>query len=238
LIFAGENVGPPLPELASTNPNHLLRSSLFRKYDKLVKPGYLGKVKFGQHLFKLDLNYMSQELTVDAMLHMSWVDERLKWNKTQWNEIKLLNVPFTELWIPDISVYNGIGKMELNHQEQLCRAIIYPDGTVLWVTPVTYKVRCKVNMGDGRVVKAEQECKVVFGSWTEGDQIQIVPNNYSTSDKFGDTGPIKISEYYLADQIEIVSKNLTVVEKTYNCCPDDVYTHLDLDLKLRLKELP
>merc|ERR1719370_1828945 len=115
--------------------------------------------------------------------------------------------------------------------------MIYPDGTVLWVTPVTYKVRCKVNMGGG-LVEAEQECKVVFGSWTEGDQIQIVPNNYSPTEKTGESGPIRISEYYLADQIEIVSKNLTLVEKTYNCCPDDDYTHLELDLKLRLKELP
>jgi len=231
------------PFLLADNANQRLRASLFRDYDKLVRPPHPVKLTFAQHILALDLNPTTQVLTIDGWLHMAWYDYRLKWNRTEFEvtgdniEEASLKVPHSELWLPDIAIYNGIGEMRLNQPSQLDRALIYQDGEILWIPPVNYKVLCKVESVSSWINGAEQECTVKIGSWTESKSlIEIVPIAEDFDVTGDDTKPVDLT-YYLSNRIDIFNTSLTISDKKYPCCTE-VYTHLEMKLHLKHMNRP
>lgn len=44
-----------------------------------------------------------------------WRDPRLTWKPEQWNGIDMLRVFSSELWLPDVTPYNSIGKVESDY---------------------------------------------------------------------------------------------------------------------------
>ena len=57
-------------------------------------------------------------------------------------------VPWTELWVPDASFYNGVAKMQFSAPDQMNRVVLFPDGSVVWVPQVTVKTVCKAKGKD------------------------------------------------------------------------------------------
>merc|ERR1711990_400993 len=226
-----------VPLVLADNPNHRLRASIFEDYDKLVRPPHAVKVTFAHHILGLDLNPETQVLTIDGWLHMTWFDQRLKWNKTEFDDVSAsLKIPHSELWLPDIAIYNGVGDMKLNQPSQLDKVLIYPDGEVLWIPPVNYKVMCMVESEQGWLNGAEQECTIKIGSWVEHKElIDFIPKGPSDHPDT-DTKPVDL-EYYLSNRIDIFNTSLTVTDKKYPCCTE-TYTHLKMKLKFKRKTLP
>ncbi len=65
-------------------------------------------------------------------LRYIWNDTRLSWDKDEWDGLDRLRVPATQLWLPDITLYNSVGKMENTYLswEQTSRAVIMSSGMV------------------------------------------------------------------------------------------------------------
>jgi Neurotransmitter-gated ion-channel ligand binding domain len=38
---------------------------------------------------------------------MSWIDERLKWNPSDFNGLQDTSTEIGDLWLPDVNVYNS-----------------------------------------------------------------------------------------------------------------------------------
>ena len=50
--------------------------------------------------------------------------------------ISFQKVPWRELWIPDIGIYNGRRRLELNMADDMNRALIYSDGSILFLNVI------------------------------------------------------------------------------------------------------
>lgn len=98
-------------------------------------------------------------------MHLSWEDPRLAWDQAQWgSEIDALRVPHEEIYIPDISVYNGANQITFHQPPKLSNVLVYPSGKIIFVPSVTVTSMCNFNMQDWPF--GEQNCTMNFGSWT------------------------------------------------------------------------
>ena len=90
-------------------------------------------------------------------------DESLIWSTNpQWSHITVLRVPPNEIYIPDIRVYNDIDFTTKKMVDT--NALIYSNGMVMWVPPMTTKALCKLDLKKWPF--DEHICSLKFGSWT------------------------------------------------------------------------
>jgi len=216
-----------LPLALASNGSHegTLRQAIFAGYNKLARPDH--QVKWGVGLNLLSLHHCPkhEELDVKGWMRMSWTDERLQWNKTTWNNLDVIRVPWTELWMPDVAVYNGVNKLEFFQPEQINRALIYSTGYVLFIPAVSYKTICKFN----EAPQATQNCTMKIGSWTE-------PAELTDLGLFADWADPFEFDYFNDHQIQIIKHGATIKEKTYDCCPDEIYKSAEFNLLFKIKE--
>ena len=67
-------------------------------------------------------------------------------------------VPWRELWIPDIGIYNGRRRLELNMPDDMNRALIYSDGSILWFPKITFMSGCAAkSVNSVQVTKKQSE---------------------------------------------------------------------------------
>ncbi|XP_013388502.1 neuronal acetylcholine receptor subunit alpha-10 [Lingula anatina] len=185
-----------------------LLSHLFSNYNTIsmpFNPDGPVVVKLGMALFKMvDLDEKHQILFSSLWMRMSWTDNRLKWNTTEF-EIEDLHIPYTRVWRPDITLYNDVGEDEKSLDKYPVK--VHSDGSVLWLAPVLYKSYCRL---DVRYFPYDQQvCPLRFGSWSfHGDHLLLT--NMSES---GDT-----SEFVDNGEWELVAMPLKTSIKSYQCC--------------------
>ncbi|CAG2232960.1 CHRNN [Mytilus edulis] len=86
----------------------------------------------------------------------------MRWNESHYNNLKVLRIPASKLWLPDIVLYNNAddytnGFMPIN-------AMVHHDGWVFWSPPVRLRSSCKVDITFFPFDR--QICKLKFGSWS------------------------------------------------------------------------
>ncbi|VDP11367.1 unnamed protein product [Soboliphyme baturini] len=95
-------------------------------------------------------------------LYMKWTDYHLRWNPVQYDNIQLLIVPSSMVWLPDIVLCNNAdGNYEVSFYSNVR---VESNGDVLWVPPAIYKSTCTMNVQ--YFPFDEQTCQMVFRSWT------------------------------------------------------------------------
>ncbi|CAH0384455.1 unnamed protein product [Bemisia tabaci] len=52
-------------------------------------------------------DYSKSEMALNCWLPMSWQDEKLKWNTSDYNGISRINILQHEIWLPDILAYSS-----------------------------------------------------------------------------------------------------------------------------------
>uniref|UniRef100_H2Y601 Uncharacterized protein n=1 Tax=Ciona savignyi TaxID=51511 RepID=H2Y601_CIOSA len=115
-----------------------------------------------------------------------WVDERLSWQPTEYENITKVQLPSDMIWLPDIVLYNNAdGTYEVSLQSN---AIILNNGTVTWMPPAIYKSACKIKVR--HFPFDEQNCTMMFRSWTyDRDDIELkLMNPNATLDDFTPSG--------------------------------------------------
>ena len=91
-------------------------------------------------------------------------NQLMKWNTSQWDNISSLMVYPSDVWIPDIVLYNN-GEPGLAGGLDVYRTPIEmnSDGLHYWLSPAMFTSTCKIN------VKFfpfdDQHCELKFGSW-------------------------------------------------------------------------
>ena len=98
---------------------------------------------------------------------MSWCNQLMKWNTSQWNGIEKITVSATRLWTPDIVLYNaaeGRGELDMS----LALVVLHHDGrhNLLW--PSTFHSSCAVNAQyfpfDTQTCKLKVPFSIMFSS--------------------------------------------------------------------------
>uniref|UniRef100_A0A8C3P820 Cholinergic receptor nicotinic gamma subunit n=1 Tax=Chrysemys picta bellii TaxID=8478 RepID=A0A8C3P820_CHRPI len=149
------------------NQEEKLLDALMTNYNRNLRPaqgeGDIINVTLKLTLTNLiSLNEREETLTTNIWIEMKWCDYRLQWDPDEYNNIQLLRVPSTEVWLPDIVLENNIdGVFEIT---LYCNTLLESNGCLLWMPPAIYRTSCAIFVT--YFPFDWQNCSMVFQSQT------------------------------------------------------------------------
>ena len=76
-----------------------LKDTLLKNYDKQLKPQDVTEIKFALNLNQIITLIETQQIIVlNAFLDHEWLDQRLKWDPNEFNNITLMRIPSEIIW--------------------------------------------------------------------------------------------------------------------------------------------
>uniref|UniRef100_U5EQR7 Putative acetylcholine receptor n=1 Tax=Corethrella appendiculata TaxID=1370023 RepID=U5EQR7_9DIPT len=152
----------------------LLKKDLLANYDTYARPTQhfnTTNVNIKLTIRHVDLDEAKSTFTVIGWMKMDWIDEKLKWNKSDYGNISLIHLADHEIWQPDITLYNSADGSTIDHfGNTYC--LLDSNGSIIWVPPVQFRTYCELNMRKWPF--DEQTCKLRFGSWAfDGNKLNI-----------------------------------------------------------------
>nr|CAD2143357.1 unnamed protein product [Meloidogyne enterolobii] len=170
-----------------------LIKDLFRGYNHLIRPvANLSnsplEIRFSLALILLiNVDEKNQIMQTNVWPTMKWIDYQMKWNPSDYENIRTIRVPPEKVWLPDIVLFNNAdGNYEVSFYSNV---VIESNGEMLWVPPAIYKSSCIIDVEFFPF--DEQTCAMIFGSWTFnknevvisylGNKRQVELNDYSES---------------------------------------------------------
>lgn len=137
-----------------------------------------------------------------------WQDNGLIWNKDNYGGVADVRLPVSQIWTPDIVLYNYADTRLEEKREVL--AVISSDGKVRWRPSCIYKSTCQINIQN--FPYDHQNCHMKFGSWTyDGDSIDI---------QFLDKPEINRELFLTSNEWDVISTEGQRNEKKYECCKE------------------
>uniref|UniRef100_A0AC35TK24 Cation transporter family protein n=1 Tax=Rhabditophanes sp. KR3021 TaxID=114890 RepID=A0AC35TK24_9BILA len=171
----------------------------------------------------INLNPKEETLELNAWLNYMWIDENLKWDISQYENVTSLRHPYGTIWSSDILLYNSVSSpIDSTFKVNM---ISQSDGTVTAIPPGILKTSCKMDDGFRYFPFDEVVCYLKLGSWSfHAGQINLVEGGFDLSDYMPNGEWIVLNAWV----------NKTV--KSYECCPEK-YEDLKFYLKLRRRTL-
>ncbi|XP_048749063.2 neuronal acetylcholine receptor subunit alpha-2-like [Ostrea edulis] len=205
--------------------HHLLRSSGYNpNIMPICETNKRLRVEIGLALRDIvEMIEKQQLMRLEVWVRLKWTDCLLKWDPSQFHNQTELIVPYSKIWIPDITLFEGTSaEGDLPNMEDF-RADIHYTGTVMYLFPSVVTVNCKINVA--YFPFDHQVCSLTFGSW-------IYSSKYIEVEKQKDE--IDVS-HFLTHNEWIVVKTATVKHNLYyDCCADtfqDVTFHIHITRK-------
>ncbi|CAM5164136.1 unnamed protein product [Natator depressus] len=149
------------------NQEEKLLNDLMTNYNRNLRPaqreGDIINVTLKLTLTNLiSLNEREETLTTNIWIEMKWCDYRLQWDPDEYDNIQILRVPSTEVWLPDIVLENNIdGVFEIT---LYCNTLLDSKGCLLWMPPAIYRTSCAIFVT--YFPFDWQNCSMVFQSQT------------------------------------------------------------------------
>ncbi|XP_042880202.1 neuronal acetylcholine receptor subunit alpha-10-like [Penaeus japonicus] len=199
-----------IAETNFTSGEHRLFFDLFTTYNKHVRPVDSShsstNVFFELSLFNLlRLDTKRQEMVINSEMIMKWKDRFLEWDPDDYNGTTSIRVPYTDIWYPDIILYNTA---DTNYMGSIINtnAIILYTGEVELVSHALITSVCNV---DVQWYPFDQQlCHLTFASWTyDYEKIRLI------------MGEPDLSDY--EENPEFFLENFWAEPKDYHqpCCP-------------------
>ncbi|KAL3831545.1 hypothetical protein ACJMK2_023286 [Sinanodonta woodiana] len=142
-----------------------LNESLLQNYNPLIRP-LNNQTDVVEVYLTVSLSFIhsydvkNQVLTISSWLGTYWTDERLVWNKTQFNDLSQIVVDTSKIWIPDLAFLNVLGDtLDVGSGSQ---AVVMHDGNVLWWPGKLHSIYCKANVR--KFPFDEQTCALHVGT--------------------------------------------------------------------------
>ncbi|XP_075274289.1 LOW QUALITY PROTEIN: acetylcholine receptor subunit gamma [Opisthocomus hoazin] len=149
------------------NQEEKLLQDLMVNYNRHLRPALHGDQIIDVHLKLtltnlISLNEREETLTTNVWIEMQWSDYRLRWDPKKYDNIQLLRVPSTMVWLPDIVLENNIdGTFEITLYTNV---LVSPDGSIYWLPPAIYRSACAIHVT--YFPFDWQNCTMVFQSQT------------------------------------------------------------------------
>ncbi|XP_071507834.1 neuronal acetylcholine receptor subunit alpha-3-like [Diadema antillarum] len=167
-----------------SSDTYRLITSLMSNYSKDIRPVVRSSqsivVRYGVAIQQIiDLDEVNQIITTNVWLRQHWSDWNLRWEPNEYGGIRKLTLPSTDIWKPDIILYNNAddtfeGIMKTN-------AEISYDGSVTWNAPAIFKSSCKIAIN--YFPFDVQRCTLQFGSWAYTTQHLNLMNRSAAGDR-------------------------------------------------------
>ncbi len=219
---------PTNPNPAGISEKNLLED-LLSKSKALVRPvvdtSYPIIVTFGLSLVQiLELNEQKQTVTMKIWLSMRWHNEIMKWDPKMWGNISHSRVHPSDVWIPDISLENDVGKEAAsdfaNHKFPVS---IYSTGEHLRKHSAVLESTCAMDVE--KFPFDQQNCRLRFTPWTR-DQTEVDVELESLS--------IVTAHYIESQEWSLISVEKAVHSVKYPCCHNP-YARIEFVFKLLRK---
>ncbi|XP_019865617.2 neuronal acetylcholine receptor subunit alpha-5 [Aethina tumida] len=194
-------------------------------YDKTMRPVKLNEktivVKFHLVLkyFTYDIN--SEILSLDSWVTVSWIDQHLRWTPSDYDNIKQIHLSNSDIWVPDLSVYNSHDQSTDPALITNTRCIVNYNGFVICVPSSHVDALCVADLT--KYPFDTQNCTVRFGSWVhKGEELDI---RYRK--------PILVLDDLVPNgEWELEKFNAYRNPGHYDCCPNSTYPTVTLSLKI------
>uniref|UniRef100_A0A665WHJ2 Neuronal acetylcholine receptor subunit alpha-9-I-like n=1 Tax=Echeneis naucrates TaxID=173247 RepID=A0A665WHJ2_ECHNA len=166
-----------------------------------------------------DMDERNQVLTTYLWIRQVWHDAYLKWEKEDYDDLEMINIPSDLVWKPDIVLYNKAD--EESSGPSSTNVKLRYNGEIIWDSPAITKSTCVVDVS--YFPFDWQQCNLTFGSWTyNGNQVDI-----SLGMDSGD-----LSDF--VENVEWECHGMPAVRNVmmYGCCSDP-YTEITYTLLLK-----
>ncbi|ESO93338.1 hypothetical protein LOTGIDRAFT_178557 [Lottia gigantea] len=181
-------------------------------------------VSYGLSLIQiLDLDEKNQVLSTNVWATYNWNDMYLKWEASNYSGIHTIRVPTSDIWMPDIKLYNYADTRLEEKRDAL--AVLSSDGSVVWIPQAVFKSSCSIDIR--HFPFDVQTCTMKFGSWTyDGSKLDL-QLLYNVSG-------FEMTDYMPSNEWEIKESSAIKNVKYYPCCPEP-YVDVTFTLKIKRK---
>ncbi|KAF4518746.1 hypothetical protein B566_EDAN006150 [Ephemera danica] len=203
-----------------------LKSTLFCDYDLHERP-----VMNRTHKVTVNVEFVLQSVIVDRnsgnlflmmWITVFWYDEFLKWPKEDFDNIDEIQVPISQLWVPDLSIYSSSTPHPSLIQAGTERCLLNHYGRIMCIPDVRAPLTCGQNTL--RWPYDTRSCVIRIGSWLfHGAQvdIELLYEGYRKEMWIGNP------------EWEMLTFNVSKNKNVYSCCPDEPYVDITYYLEFK-----
>ncbi|XP_055958875.1 neuronal acetylcholine receptor subunit alpha-2-like, partial [Patella vulgata] len=204
-------------------------NNLFQNYTPTARPRMNSSESVGVtldfFLTRLDeLNLRKQSLTVTGWLYAEWIDDFLKWDPDDYNNVSSIVIPANRVWIPDISLGNSVDDIFKSEFVELFRVSIYSNGRVVWEPGGVFSIACPIDIT--YYPFDHQTCELSFGNW-QYTKDQVLLRNRSHV--------VALENYSKNGEWTIEYTKVYSSAFVYQCCPELSYPEVNFKLHIRRK---
>lgn len=198
-----------------------LRRALLENYDVQALPQENNTLTFtGLVVRGIKMREAENSVNIHAWLKHAWMDPRFEWNPSEHDDISQLGFDMSDIWKPDLSVYNAVTAKQTTLEKSGILGIAYSSGKVLFVPPYNLQFHCQMDMTYWPHDK--HRCTLVLGSWIHsGLVINLVLDNFEFEFPSNSSEAI---DNELGDQSEnewkITEASVVKRSKFYPCCEE------------------
>lgn len=206
-----------------------LLNDLSLNYNKLERPvaeeSEALVTKFGLALQQiLDVDEKNQIITTNLWLNWEWTDVNLKWNESEYGNVRDIRMPPNTLWKPDILMYNSASEaFDGTYQTNV---VVTSSGTCTYIPPGIFKSSCQIDIT--WFPFDDQNCEMKFGSWTY--------NGFNLDLKLDSEDGGDISTFVQNGEWEVIGVPAKRNEVIYECCPEP-YLDITFTIKIRRRTM-
>lgn len=155
----------------------LLERRLLTNYSSIIKPrkdqsqSVLVNITFTMNSLRT-VEERYQFITFMGWFIVTWFDDFLVWDETEFEGLKTVNIPYNKVWVPDISMYFS----ETNTHDLGVNPFVsvYSHGLVMWYPGDQYTIECLLDIQKFPFDK--QSCELRIAAWQTTDWMQkLVP---------------------------------------------------------------
>jgi len=192
-----------------------LKTNLFNNYDPNIIPkeeltGVSLNISIELNTLE-EFNQISETIVFNLWITKIWYDYNLKWDVTDYNGLSNIIVKSEQIWTPDLELYNAASYPKIYSMNNGIK--LYNNGTLEWISPVTFAFTCPLNLIDFPF--DSQSCEMDFGSWKfSKDYIDIMissTNNFTLNPSFSH------------NEWDIMKMTVTKLDTEYKCCPGELW---------------
>ncbi|XP_059173431.1 neuronal acetylcholine receptor subunit alpha-9-like isoform X2 [Physella acuta] len=156
---------------------------LFNNYTQEIRP--VCERNLAVHIYVeltirqiIELAANTQRLTVNAWLKMTWFNCHLTWQPSKYSNITHLVVPFKNVWVPDLTMYDSAG--EGGAINTGFNVVVSRDGICQYHYPTVITSVCKIDVTFFPFDK--QTCLLTFGSLSYNAHQVYITSSLSSAD--------------------------------------------------------
>jgi len=157
-----------------TDEADIINNILHGSYKKNVRPTPEVRIYAFISLQQItSVDEKSQTITTNSYLTLLWIDQRLTWKSSSYDNLEDVMIPIKSIWTPDIAILNhadGDGFLKYNDYNL---ATVKSIGEVyVTISLNALKTRCKMNVR--KFPFDTQTCNINVGSWIQtSDRMNI-----------------------------------------------------------------